>query len=291
MARSVIFVGKADCLELHIDSHAVFDDVIKEITGKLEESGSFFRGSSAIYVLGKLNEGQQNTLQKLLKDGYGFKQVEFAKDKAAAKTEEKRSPAVPIPIREEDIPEAPKKTIKLRTAKRKEAPLAIRDEGMAVPARVEAPAANITVKERSGALFNWGVPKQSPAKWQNDLQNVRENHVIMVYETIHSGQSVAYDGDIVVLGDVNQGAELIASGSIVIMGVLRGMAHAGSAGDETASVSANRLVPQQLRIGARLAIAPDDMQTGEGLEPERAFVDEGEIVVRYLSQTRTRKRR
>lgn len=76
--------------------------------------------------------------------------------------------------------------------------------------------------------------------------------------TVRSGQRIEVSGDIVVLGDVNPGAELVAGGSIAVMGVLRGVAHAGAAGDEKAVVAANQLRPIQLRIAAHIAIPPED---------------------------------
>ena len=102
-------------------------------------------------------------------------------------------------------------------------------------------------------------------------------------ETVRNGQRIAYDGDIVVCGDVNFGGELVATGSIAVMGALRGVAHAGSAGDETAIVTAYRLQPQQLRIGAQIAIAPDGEQEEVGY-PEIASVFQGAITIRPASR-------
>lgn len=96
-----------------------------------------------------------------------------------------------------------------------------------------------------------------PLNLKDSVSQVKEAQCLVVSETVRNGQRVAYNGDILVIGDVNIGAELVATGNIAVMGLLRGKAHAGSAGDESACVAASRLSPQQLRIGAQLAIAPE----------------------------------
>lgn len=94
--------------------------------------------------------------------------------------------------------------------------------------------------------------------------------------TIRSGQRISCTGDIVVIGDVNAGAELIADGSIAVFGKLRGLAHAGASGNMDACIVANYLMPKQIRIGSRIAIIPPDREI-EG--PEMVQVQQGKIVV------------
>lgn len=105
---------------------------------------------------------------------------------------------------------------------------------------------------------------------------------VFVRETVRNGQRIDFDGDIVVCGDVNFGAELVATGNIAVMGALRGKAHAGSAGDETAVVTAYRLSPQQLRIGGIIAIAPKNAQ--QVSYPEIARVAGDTIVIAPASR-------
>ena len=56
------------------------------------------------------------------------------------------------------------------------------------------------------------------------------------------------EGSLVVLGDVNSGAEVIASDNIVVLGSLRGLAHAGAKGNTQAIIAAGMLDTVQLRI-------------------------------------------
>ncbi len=65
---------------------------------------------------------------------------------------------------------------------------------------------------------------------------------------LRSGKKVEYEGSVVILGDVNAGAEVVAGENIVILGVLRGLAHAGAKGNKKAFIATNRIECPQLRI-------------------------------------------
>ena len=94
--------------------------------------------------------------------------------------------------------------------------------------------------------------------------------------TLRSGQCIKSLGHLVVVGDVNPGAELIAAGNIVVMGVLRGIVHAGCNGDKDAIVSAARMAPTQIRIGDIITRPPDE-EVGTEWLPEIAYVHDGNI--------------
>lgn len=66
--------------------------------------------------------------------------------------------------------------------------------------------------------------------------------------SLRSGQKMETEGSLVILGDVNSGAEVIASDNIVVLGCLRGLAHAGAKGNKQAIISAGNLDTVQLRI-------------------------------------------
>jgi septum site-determining protein MinC len=105
-----------------------------------------------------------------------------------------------------------------------------------------------------------------------------EEPLAIVERTIRSGQTVRHSGTLVILGDVNPGAEVIAGGNIVIMGALRGVAHAGAGGNSEALVAASRLQPTQLRIGGVISRPPDNDQES-ARSPEVARVRDGKIVI------------
>jgi septum site-determining protein MinC len=96
--------------------------------------------------------------------------------------------------------------------------------------------------------------------------------------TLRGGQALEHVGNIVVVGDVNPGAELVASGDIAVFGALRGVAHAGAQGDASARVYAIELAPTQLRIATFIAAdAGDRGQTP--IYPETACVQNDRIVI------------
>ena len=64
------------------------------------------------------------------------------------------------------------------------------------------------------------------------------------------------------------------------MGTLRGFAHAGANGDETAIVLALKLMPQQLRIANYLTRSPDEIEEPE--YPEKAYVENNQIIIERI---------
>jgi septum site-determining protein MinC len=105
-----------------------------------------------------------------------------------------------------------------------------------------------------------------------------QSEAILVQRTLRSGQVIHHTGHVVVIGDVNPGAEIRAGGSVIVWGRLRGTVHAGAgAGQgEDALVCALQLSPTQLRIGDHITRAP--AATDHELMPEMASVQNGQIV-------------
>ena len=101
--------------------------------------------------------------------------------------------------------------------------------------------------------------------------------------TLRGGQALHNIGNIVIIGDVNPGAELVASGDIVVFGSLRGVAHAGAQGDASARVYAIDLSPTQLRIATCIA-ADAGERARAAVTPEVAFVKDGRIAITSKEQ-------
>jgi len=113
----------------------------------------------------------------------------------------------------------------------------------------------------------------------HDIGSVEET--ILVKRTLRSGQKIFFPGNVVVLGDVNPGAEVIAGGNVLIMGSMRGMAHAGALGSEDAVVAAFRLNPTQLRIANHITRPPEG-HASKGKEPEVASIKSGKVIIEDL---------
>ncbi|MCX7711362.1 MAG: septum site-determining protein MinC [Clostridia bacterium] len=103
--------------------------------------------------------------------------------------------------------------------------------------------------------------------------------------TLRSGQLVSFDGNLVVIGDVNPGAEVVATGNVAVMGSLRGIVHAGADGNKDAMVVAFNLQPMQLRIADVITRSPDEKESRNPMVPELAYV-KGDMVYieRFLPQ-------
>ena len=66
--------------------------------------------------------------------------------------------------------------------------------------------------------------------------------------SLRSGQKLESEGSLVIIGDVNSGAEVMASNNIIILGTLRGLAHAGAKGNKQAIIAAGLIDTVQIRI-------------------------------------------
>ncbi|MDW7674974.1 MAG: septum site-determining protein MinC [Bacillota bacterium] len=124
----------------------------------------------------------------------------------------------------------------------------------------------------------WVKETTEDLKLENGSQELLQENTILFQRTLRSGQSIKYPGNVVIVGDVNPGAEIIAGENIIVMGNLRGIAHAGASGNEDAVVTAFRLLPTQLRIANHITRAPD----GEKVDPqypEIARIRNGMVVI------------
>ena len=108
------------------------------------------------------------------------------------------------------------------------------------------------------------------------VTEVREDTALWIRQTIRSGTRIEYPSHVVVMGDVNPGAEVISNGSVIVWGRLRGVVHAGVAGDQKAVVCALEFSPTQLRIAGEIAVAPRNEKKGK---PEIARLKDGQLVV------------
>lgn len=119
------------------------------------------------------------------------------------------------------------------------------------------------------------VPKEKPAAAPTPVPIVTRapakpdigEAALMVRRSLRSGQRITHESHIVVLGDVNPGAEVISGGNVMVVGSCRGMVHAGAGGDRSAKVIARKLKPTSLSIAEKRLSAeisktiPDECQT------------------------------
>ena len=121
--------------------------------------------------------------------------------------------------------------------------------------------------------------KESESKIFN---GVYEGRTKFIRKTVRGGQCVDFQGNIVIVGDVNSGAEVYAGGNIIVLGSIKGNVYAGVGGNRKAIIAAFALQPEILKIGDIITISPDDFEKPK--YPEVAKVKDDTIIVEpYLT--------
>ena len=105
---------------------------------------------------------------------------------------------------------------------------------------------------------------------------VPEDAALFVGRTLRSGTRIEFAGTVVVLGDVNAGAEVVAQGNVIIWGRLRGSAHAGTSGEASAVVCALEFSPMRLQLADQVLARPDGA-IAEG--PGMAIIRDGNVEI------------
>lgn len=129
---------------------------------------------------------------------------------------------------------------------------------------------NVTLTfENANSLGLYGIKKAYE-------QNVDTSETNFIKGGLRSGQKIEFEGSIVVLGDVNSGAEVIAGENIVVLGTLRGLAHAGAKGNKKAIIASHKIESPQIRIANILKeIEKEDIEVAKQL----AYVSEENIIL------------
>lgn len=141
---------------------------------------------------------------------------------------------------------------------------------------VSANAQTEAAAQALGLVIDLGLERRPPPEVPPDPPELDKSEAVIWQRTLRSGQSIRHLGHVIVIGDVNPGAEIVATGHILVWGRLRGTVHAGAAGDEEAMVCALDMSPTQLRIAGHITRSPEERQRNP--TPELALVRDGQIV-------------
>jgi septum site-determining protein MinC len=119
------------------------------------------------------------------------------------------------------------------------------------------------------------VDQSTPAPDKEPIDSSLEGEAaVFLQRTLRSGHKVKHPGHIIILGDVNPGAEIVAGGNVIVWGRLRGVVHAGAMGDTNAVVCSLDLAPTQLRIADKISVSPP--KKGKP-RPEIAQLENGQV--------------
>jgi septum site-determining protein MinC len=251
--------GRGRGLELHLADRD-FDAALVELEARLGERPDFYRGVAATAVVGPAGLGDAEV--ERLRGALAAAGVELAGVERQAQDQE----------------------LARRRAMRPANEVKLSDAARSLVADFAGARADIAERRKRGETSVRRVTASSPATVRHALPiaAVPQPPGTMYHTgTLRGGQALHHDGNIVVVGDVNPGSELVATGDIVVFGRLLGVAHAGAQGDMHAKVYALRLEATQLRIATCIAV--DDERRAAN-EPETAFVRDGRIVIAPYSK-------
>jgi len=134
-----------------------------------------------------------------------------------------------------------------------------------------------------------GLETSLPVKKENPEPNERIDDTgekaVFVHKTLRAGYRVEAREHVIILGDVNPGAEIVSAGSIIVWGKLRGSAIAGMEGNPKAVVCALELRPTQLRIGEH--VFPPFAKKGKTF-PEEAYIENDECKIEIWNKEKER---
>ena len=97
--------------------------------------------------------------------------------------------------------------------------------------------------------------------------------------SLRSGQRIEFEGSLVIIGDVNAGAEGIAGENIVVLGILRGLAHAGAKGNKDAVIEASEIEAVQIRIADKVKEIERDTDTIRKVKTSAYINDKDELIL------------
>ncbi len=237
------FKIKKTNLFINFDAEAEFEDVLAEFVEKLAEAKKIFKNEkTSIFFTGReLNETEEEAIYTAMEES-NLNIVVYG-DEAYI---------------EPSVIDAPK-DIKEETNESSE----IDSENPTNSTPKELTFSEESVSEKAKDLEQEYDPQRQVTFYQNG--------------SMRSGKRIEFDGSVVLLGDLNAGAEIIASGNIVILGACRGMVHAGCKGDSNAYIFAQQLTPTQIRISEMVTYLSTDKN---GIHyPSYAYIEDGKIYV------------
>lgn len=251
--KKVDFKGTKNGIVLQYSEQMSYDDLHKLVGKKLQKAGDFFKGAHMIGIDGPpLTEDQEDALKRLIESTSGMK-------------------VLTLECIEKEVPQADDRVeIHFEAAS---------DQEINEPVAIRQMFEGTTDESRD--------PKETGASHEPPVfEDVAEEassvacHETSFFHrgTLRSGRRIDSKGHIIIIGDVNPGAELHAVGNIIVMGSLRGFVHAGCQGDSEACVVALKLHPTQLRIGKYITRPPDGDTQGPDY-PELARVKNDQIII------------
>lgn len=135
--------------------------------------------------------------------------------------------------------------------------------------------------ETQDDLRYMGVATGEPVQEKSGRREKTSGGSLLLNRSLRSGQRVEHDGDVIIIGHVNDGAEVMASGNICVWGRLKGVVHAGLDGESDRTVVAGQFEAKQVRIGGKVSSSLGSEMEWWG-KPVIIALENNSLVVREL---------
>ena len=273
--NSVGFKANANGLIVVFDENESFDSIYGQISQKLESGGFFFqtRYLAASYKGRKLTPEEEGKISRMMAEKTGARTVLFEVDKDF-ENELKRSKRGAMRDGSQNSPPA--------IYAEDEPP-----EGAIEQARGGGDDNGNGAEPTTNGRQRNAPDRALPAGRRYMPMDLDECMTKYHRGTLRSGRLVSYDGNVVVIGDVNPGAEVEATGNIIILGSIKGIVHAGAGGNKEATVIALNFAPTQLRVADIITRkAERHTKSSPGNAPEIAYLRGDSIIIEPLTTTR-----
>jgi septum site-determining protein MinC len=245
MTDTIVIKGITQGVLVSLNTTPTWDDLITDLCAYIDQRGTFFRGAQWVVDLGKRKVDAAN-LEDLLME-LAARQVAVL---AVLSTNEETLAAAQAHELITNLDDVP--------------PPAPR------PSSTEIPTQDTEALPEEAQLVLDGEPLPELDSEEYGTAGV------LIKRTLRNGRTVRSRGHVVIIGDVNSGAQVIATGDIIIWGKCKGVVHAGAEGDEEAVVCALELAPTQLRIAGLITVPPTKSRR-RNMRPEMAQVNNGTI--------------
>lgn len=273
MEQAIVrFRGKGNGIEAVLDADASFEDIKTELRKKLAKNQSFLGAQSDIQVsvitASDFHDDEKIELTEIFSDFFKADGIEFIQEKR---------PENRFFNKAKGLFDRKTKQITPESGYEMETEVDQEKDGVLAELSNEDTAQDEHLKETKQKDEN--IDKIPAPQKLIDVPSVyrQDDKCVFIKSMLRNGQRLNSEGNVIVMGDVNPGAQIVAGGNIVVLGTLRGVAHAGAWGDQSAIVFALNLQPTQLRIANIIAVAPADVEvTGY---PEVAQAKNGKIVI------------
>ena len=266
---AVLIKGRGTDVAFKLDESAPLEDVVKELDSQLAGQAMLFsRGGISINTGNRrLSDEEKEEIRRIFREKSGLKISRFISTAEVSVDEQIDIGRELQVVASESNPSAEGLPAGQTNSIAEEPPVRRTRKN-------PAPLGEFSSADLARALS--GLSSQG--------QRTRDR-ALVVRGTVRSGETVEHHGDLIVLGDVNPGSEILAEGDIVVMGSLKGLPHAGAAGDSKAAIIALEIAAPRLRIGGAeanaapdsAAVSRDRKQSSASAQPQMAYIRQGRI--------------